>query len=762
MKINTQCRYLLLLVFVSVSLSIKAQIKSGFWYQKSDVLNSEYKKWDRVSMPNAYTVYGLNIDQLFDKIKSAPNRLLSDNTNGIVVSFPSADGLYEDYEVFDAPVLSKELQLELSDVRSFVGTSLKNKGKTIRFSISLFGLKAVIFDTDNSVQYIDSLTKDRKFYIAYSKNDIPLSETQISCLTEDSEEQIASSLDARMNPAARNANDGKLRNFRLALSCTQEYATYHISQAGLSGASDTVKKNTILAVMNDVMTRVNAVYERELAVTMTIVDNNRNVIFITDSFLTNDDISVLIDESQFFIDAFIGEPYDIGHMLSTSGSGLAQVYSPCTNNKARGVSSSLFGPSAGYSFESTLMHEMGHQFGARHTYNANTCASAATASTAYEPGGGTTIMSYAGICGNQSNIQSQADLYFHQVSLDEMWSNITFGNSTCAEQLSISNSSPTANAGNNYTIPFRTPYKLVGSATDDKDVALLTYCWEEYDLGASNTAPSDFTADGPVVRSFSPSANNVRYIPRLEDYVGNVNNSTSWERLMLIGRNLNFKLTVRDNDIQGGQIGVDEMTIAVTNSAGPFVVNSQNTFDISYVGNSSQEVSWNVASTNTGAVNTQNVNILLSTDGGLNFDTVLLSNTPNDGNETVTLPNIDAASCRIMVEAVGNIFYNINRRDFEIQQSLSVDDFGFDNNLSIHPNPNKGEFTISFDSRVNNNDDVKVDVYDISGRLVYKNSFSNNSISFNETVNLRGVASGVYIANISKGNTITSKKVIIE
>ncbi|WP_179316255.1 zinc-dependent metalloprotease [Winogradskyella undariae] len=762
MKINTQCRYLFLLVFVSVSMSIKAQIKSGFWYQTSDVLNSDYEKWDRVSMPDTYTVYGLNIDDLFAKIESAPNRTLSDNTNGIVVSFPSLDGLYEDYEIFDAPVLSEELQIELSDVRSFVGTSLKNKGKTIRFSISLFGLKAIIFDSDNSVQYIDSLTKDRKFYIAYSKSDIPLSESQISCLTEDSQDQISSSLDEGINSAARNANDGKLRNFRLALSCTQEYATYHVNQAGLNTASDAIKKNAILAVMNDVMTRVNAVYERELAVTMTIVDNNRNVIFITDSFLTNDDISELINESQFYIDAFIGEPYDIGHMLSTSGSGLAQLFSPCTNNKARAVSSSLSGPPTGYGFESTLMHEMGHQYGAYHTYNSNTCAGPSTSSTAYEPGGGTTIMSYAGICGSTSNIQSQADLYFHQASLTEMWSNINFGNSTCAEQLSIANSSPTSNAGNDYTIPFRTPYKLVGSATDDKDVDFLTYCWEEYDLGVTSAAPSDFTADGPVVRSYSPSANNVRYIPRLEDYVGNVNTSSDWERLMLVERDLNFRLTVRDNDIQGGQTSVDEMNISLTNSAGPFVVTSQNTFNTVYVGNSSQEVAWNVALTNTGVVNTQNVNILLSTDGGLTFDTVLLSNTPNDGSEMVTLPNIDASSCRIMVEAVGNIFYNINRRDFEIEQSLGVDDFGFDSNLSIHPNPNKGEFTISFDSRVNNNDDVKVDVYDISGRLVYKNSFSNNSVRFSETVNLRGVASGVYITNISQGNNVTSKKVIIE
>lgn len=96
-----------------------------------------------------------------------------------------------------------------------------------------------------------------------------------------------------------------------------------------------------------------------------------------------------------------------------------------------------------------------------------------------------------------------------------------------------------------------------------------------------------------------------------------------------------------------------------------------------------------------------------------------------------------------------------------INSTLSVDK-NILSTFSLSPNPNNGEFTISFDSDLNNNDNVLVDIYDMSGRLVYKNSFVNEAVQFNKTINLQGVAAGVYIANISKGGNISSNKIIIE
>lgn len=604
--------------------------------------------WDRTSLPKSYHVYELDINSLRAKLVAAPNRKNSNNVKGILVELPFNDKL-NTFEVYNAPVLDASLQEQLTNVNSYVGRLVSNKDILIRFSLSLKGFNAIILNGSDGTQYIDSYTKDNKYSLSYFKKDLPVEEG-IECLTS-FEQQIDANFSSQLaQEANRNADDGMLREFRLALACTQEYAGYHIFQLGLSSATDEVKKDAILNIMNDIMTRVNAVYENELSVTMTLVDTNRNVIFLEDSFLSNNDIESLINQSQTYIDIYIGaNNYDIGHMLSTSGSGLAQLFSPCTDNKARAVSGGLSSIPQGVVFENVIMHEMGHQYGAFHTYNSTNCAGPSSPNSAYEPGSGTTIMSYAGICGSTSNIQPVADTYFHQNSLDEIWFNLISGNSTCAEQSATNNSAPISDAGNDFTIPIATPYKLIGNGSDIDGLGSLTYTWEQLDLGPSVAVPNNFTENGPIVRSFPPSTNNTRYIPRLQDYVNNVNSSTSWEKLVFVNRDINFSLTVRDNDISGGQTAVDYMVVTVDASGGQFDVTSQDENGISYNGSTTQTVTWNVANTDAAPFGVNNVNILLSTDGGLTFDTVLLANTINDGVEDVILPNVDSDSCRIMV-----------------------------------------------------------------------------------------------------------------
>ena len=746
-------------VFIQLNLAtLYAQDRSDIWNEVSETSIGS-PKWGVNSMPLNYSTFSLDFDILFSRLQNAPNRIQANSVAGVIVSFPSIKGGFEDFEVYDAPVLHNELQSQLPSARSFVGKSKTNEQKIIRFSMSIMGLKGLILNAEEGTQYIDCLTKDRQFYMQYYKRDVNPIEGQVICLTEEQEftDEITNTIeDSSFN---RNANDGTLRNFRLALACTQEYASYFVGFLNLGSATDEEKKDGILNVMNDIMTRVNAVYENELSITMTIVPNNKNVIFLQDTFLTNNDISLLINESQQWIDVFVAAPnYDIGHMLSTSGSGLAQLRSPCTSNKARAVSGGLGGPPQGVVFENTMMHEMGHQYGAFHTWSAPGCFGTYSNFSAVEPGGGTTIMSYAGICGNQANIQNFADTYFHQISILQMWDRIDGPNGVCASQSSSGNTPPTAVADSDYIIPIGTPYKLVGSGTDANGVASLTYNWEQFDVNGPEAIPSIITTEGPIVRSFPASTNSTRYIPRLEDYVNNVNTSTDWELLTVVNRDLNFALTVRDNDISGGQSDVDFMMIAVDNSSVPFAVTSQNSSGISYEGNSTQTITWNKGNTDIAPFNAANVNILLSTDGGLNFDTVILANTSNDGTEDITLPNIDSTTCRIMVEASDNIFYNINSDNFEIEASLSVDDQTFANSLSIYPNPNTGEFNIRFTANVY--DTIRIDVYDIRGRSIFQNNYSNIT-EFNETIKFNNVQSGVYLLSISNGSNKLTKKIIV-
>ncbi len=137
--------------------------------------------------------------------------------------------------------------------------------------------------------------------------------------------------------------------------------------------------------------------------------------------------------------------------------------------------------------------------------------------------------------------------------------------------------------------------------------------------------------------------------------------------LSSVTRSITYELTVRDNDARGGQTASDNKRLIVQSAAGPFVVTSQNTSGITWLPNTTETVTWNVANTTAAPVNSNLVNILLSTDGGENFDVVLASNTPNDGSESITVPTgIVSIDCRLMVESADNVFFNVNTENFAV------------------------------------------------------------------------------------------------
>ncbi len=412
--------------------------------------------------------------------------------------------------------------------------------------------------------------------------------------------------------------------------------------------------------MNVTMTRVNGVYERDLSVTMELVPDNENIIFITSDNFNNNNAGTLINQSQTVIDNIIGfNNYDIGHTVSTGGGGLAQLYSPCSNSKARGVTG-LNSP-VGDPFDiDYVAHEMGHQFGANHIFN-NSCSGNRNNSTAIEPGSGSTIMGYAGIC--PPNVQSNSDAYFNAISLAEIRTFI-LGWGNCSENTSNGNTKPTITPIPNYTIPKGTAFVLRGNGAD-ADGDALTYTWEQTNQQTSVQPPTQNNLSGPNFRSLAPSASPDRYMPDFMSVLqGNL--TPTWEVVPNVGRTMTFALTVRDNNLNGGEYARANMTVTTSNVVGPFVVTSQDT-TVNWEANSTQTVIWDVAGTTSAPVNTQFVNILLSTNGGESFDYVLASNTPNDGSEIIQVPNnIATSNARIMIEAVGNIFYAVNTSPFTI------------------------------------------------------------------------------------------------
>lgn len=679
------------------SASSFAQNNKSFWTKASKQRISSDALIFRKSKPIKAEYFQLNMESLKAVLATAPSRgNMTTNISSVIVDFPNVEGDLESFRVMEASIMQSELQAYHSDMRSYVGQSIENPSKTIRFSVTPKGLHTMTFSGDNSTQFIDPYAKNSNTYIVYSKSDLPALDSRFICEFDDEGLRIEEDFDME---AARNANDGMLRNYSLAIAATIEYSEFHWQAAGIApGASEAVKKDAVMDAMMVTMTRVNGLYEREFSITMTFVNNNRDVIFITTDMLDNDNAGNLINDSQFVIDTTIGSAnYDIGHTFSTGGGGLAQLNSPCvTGSKARGITGLPAPVGDGYDID-YVAHEMGHQFGAPHTFNGNEggCNGNRSASNAYEPGSGSTIMAYAGLCAPQ-NVQTSTDDYFHQKSLQMIWAYVSAGNGNiCPEKTATGNTAPTAAAGSNYTIPMSTPYMLEGSSTDGagESTDTHTYTWEQYDLGPAG-APSETTASGPLVRSFKGTDNPVRYIPNIPDLI-NIGGSTEWERLVSIGRSINFQLTVRDNDSRGGQTAQDLMTVTTNASAGPFLVTSQSSY-VTWSQGNTETITWDVANTDAGAVNTALVDILLSTNGGDSFDTVLATGVDNNGSYDITVPDVLEDNCRIMVKGNGNIFFNINTARIAIGYNLAPGDecttYNFQVNQTIAPNATVFEF----------------------------------------------------------------------
>lgn len=646
------------IVIAFLSLNLASQNSNQLWTSVSETKAKQTEQVLRKIELKTEKFFQLNIEGLKSALQNVGNR---ENTGNTVISFPNSEGKLNRYKVFEASVMAPELQAQYPNMRSYAGQGIDNPTEIIRFSITPKGFHAMFLGTAKGTQFIDPFSVEGDIYTVYSKKNLRARNFDFECGVIDDPLLDRAFEESSISSSARNADDGMLRNYRLAVACTGEYAAFH----GGSTAD-------ALAAIVVTITRVNSVYERDLSITMTLVANNTSILYTdaaSDPF-DNDSTGLLINQSQTQINATIGSAnYDVGHTFSTGAGGLAGLGVTCFNNsKARGVTGIAQPIGDAYDID-FVAHELGHQFGGPHTFNGNAgnCAGGnRSSSNAYEPGSGSTIMAYAGICGTQ-NVQIGSDAYFHRNSILRIWAHVTSTGSCPVDRTATGNTEPIADAGANYTIPQGTPYKLDGSGSSDVDgLATLTYTWEQYDLGSAGV-PSETTSTGPLVRSFEGTSNPVRYVPRLSDVLTNGGTSTTWEKLVNVNRNINFELTVRDNDANGGQTDNDQMTATVTTSAGPFLVTSQNTSGIIWDNGTTQTITWDVAGTNANGVNASNVNILLSTDGGANFDTVLATSTPNDGSHTITVPeNIGSTNCRIMVEGDTNIFFNVNTEPFQV------------------------------------------------------------------------------------------------
>lgn len=754
---TSNLKSLLFLALMIVGLGMNAQ--STLWERASTSEIQNRTTANRNSTPTEFDLFKLNTPALKNLLAQAPERFTT--FSNVVIDLPTNNGELQSFRVFEAPTFAPELQAKHPGIRSYTAQGIDDRTAIARFSVSDNGVNVAISSAHYSTIYIDPYTQDKSYYISYNINKLPAS-NGFECLVEDS---IAVEIPADFN---RNANDGKLRTYRLALACTRQYASFHLNEQGVDpNATDDVKKAAVLSAMNVTMTRVNGVYEREVAVTMVIVPNNEDLIFLTAATdpYTNDNGFAMLAQNQAKCDQVIGNAnYDIGHVFSTGGGGIAGLRVPCvTGQKARGVTG-LYSPIGDNFNIDFVAHEMGHQFGANHTFNGTTGSCGGgnrNLPTAMEVGSGSTIMSYAGICGAQ-NVQAHSDDYFHSISIQEIWINILNGNSSsCAVLTDTNNAQPVADAGANYTIPKSTPFVLTGSATDPDGDDALSHCWEQINPQSSTQPPLTTSTQGPAFRTISPQATPERYFPKmsyvLTGNLGGPGTSNKWEVVPSVGRSMNFKYTVRDNVAGGGASASSQMRVTFDGDSGPFAVTSQDALSF-WETNTTETITWDVAGTNTAPVSCANVDILFSTDSGVTFPVTLALNVPNTGSAVINVPNLNTIRGRLMVKASDNIFFNVNQAVISVQGVVGVSDFSFED-FSIYPNPSNGTFNLRFTPATA--DDIEVSLYDLRGRMI--NQVVYNDIStglFNKQLDYDYIDTGMYFLVVKNGDKSVTKKLV--
>jgi len=740
-----KCKVIIPILFIFIGLS--AQNNTELWRSSKSEEPLSKDKIYRNTIPREFKLFTLNSENLNTLLADVPERFtMKSNT---IIEFPTKNGVIQKFRVYEASILAPSLQSQHPSIRSFTAQGIDDPSAVARFSYSNVGLNVMISSANYGSIYIDPYTKDLNQYISYSKRSLPADSRSFECL-------LQTSVENKIELATKNADDGLLRTYRLALACTGEYAQYHLNNQGIpSNASDEEKKAAVLSAMNTAMTRVNGIYENEIAVTMVIVANNTDIIFLnaaSDPY-TNNNGGTMLGQNQSTIDATIGSAnYDIGHVFSTGGGGIAGLGVVCSNNnKARGVTG-LSSPIGDGFYVDYVSHEMGHQFRANHTQN-NNCNR--NNSTAMEPGSASTIMGYAGIC--SPNVQNVSDDYFHAISVQEIWNFISnLGGATCPVEIVTGNLPPTADAGPDYTIPKSTPFVLMGTATDPDSESGLSHNWEQMNQQIGSMPPSNTSVFGPMFRSDDALPSPNRYMPKLATVLSGQTQST-WEVVPSVSRTMKFRYSVRDNEAGGASSASDDMTVTVDGDSGPFLVTSQDT-PTTWTPQSSETITWEVAGTESAPVNSPNVDILFSTDGGQNFDVIIAEDIPNNGSADILAPNLNTTTGRLMIISSNNIFYDINGGIITVEGALSINESTFEN-FAVWPNPSNGSINLSLNPSSNGN--IQVSLYDIKGSRVYTEEFKSNGNIFEQSIDFNTLNAGMYFIKVSSDGINKTNKLII-
>jgi Metallo-peptidase family M12 len=615
----------------------------------------------KVSAQNLPHIAQINVAEIRNTLKAAPSEISITVANrqataaGITVSLPLPNGTNKSFVVVESSLMERGLAKQYSDIKTY---RVFGEGANGLITVAPSGVYGLIFDATGNVVIAPKNILQNEHEVLYQNDLLGDEECKIG------EEHIRSFGKNNREAAVQTYSNGStLRTYRMAIVTTGEFYTNN-------GGNATAAQAAVVSIVNS----LKAVYEKEASVSFTLVATRFYTDATTDPFNGSDALKA----AEVFGELATSEPanfaltnYDIGHVLhGSSGGGVAYLNGPCRNNNLSSsypspIKAGAWSGSTTTSF-TTFIHEVGHQFSAGHTFNSisSSCNGNIMTGSAYEPGSGSTYMSYSGNC-SPDNISGSSRTYFNTNSLQSII-NYSVNSGTCSVNTSTGNTPPVINANPNtkiLIIPKNTPFMLEGSGTDAEGQTIL-YNWEQYNLGTTRGAADDArnATDSPIFRSVAPSTTgNVRSFPSITAIInGNLPNND--EALPQVARSITMRLTGRDNNTSGGGVHNASINITVTNSE-PFRVTSFNTPTTwVYDGTSSFLLTWDVSATNQNPINCSNVKVTFSTDNGVTFPITLLASTPNDGSELIPIPNNITTTGRVKIEGIGNIFFDINDR----------------------------------------------------------------------------------------------------
>lgn len=744
-------RLIAVFAILAAGLSARAQTNTGLWQFASQSNLAEIGK--PFIQPERFSAYTVSEDAL----KSFLSTCSADPKQARLIDLPTPDGGVRSFRVWSTPIMESPLAAKYPEIRTYTAEEVNNARVTAKLDYTQLGFHAFIYDGDNSYLIDPYTNRPQGAYIVYKKHDdqVP-GYLRMHCdvAGNDLNSEGRMNLTGSGLPNLQRVNGTLRKSYRLALACTGEYA------AAVAGGIPT--KPAVLAKMVTSVNRVVGIYERELSVTMVLIAQEDTLIFLdgnTDPY-SNTNGSAMLGQNQSVVDARIGSAnYDIGHVFSTGGGGIASLGCVCRAGfKAAGVTGS---PNpVGDAFDvDYVAHEMGHQFGADHTFNANTgsCQNNGVASNAFEPGSGSTIMAYAGIC-LTNNIQSNSDPYFHFASLNQIAtfiSGATGGSCAGVSASTNTNASLPAFAAS-YSIPYKTPFELVAPvATDATADEAITYCWEGQDLGDFGMSLANTQQFGPLFRSFPPDVSRSRIFIRLfrllvgqTSYIG--------EKLPQVARTLSFRMTERDIYQGWGAFNTpnDAIDLDVINTGAPFAVTAPAENDI-WTGGDIRTVTWDVVGTNAAPINCTNVDIEMSIDGGYTYPYMLASNTPNDGSESVLIHNPGfSQDGRIRVKARNNVFFNISGNFTLLHGTVGIAGQNLAEAILISPVPAHTQLSVS----------IPDDLGTVRGRII--NAIGqqtwSGSLRGKQSVDVSQWPAGMYLLQLDGENGAMTKRFVVD